>query len=342
MELGAYSFGSREISAETGKPVSSAQAMRDMLEGITLAEQVGLDYFGIGEHHKPGMPASSPGTMIAAAAAVTSRIRLGSSIVVLGGDDPVRLFQQFATADAISGGRVEITAGRGASVEPFTLFGHDLSDYDELFAEKFDLLDQLNRNETITWHGRFRPPLDNAEILPRPEQARIPLWVATGGNPTSILRAARHRARLFLSVFGSRPAGFTRLADLYRQASAEAGTPAEDLRIGVASVGLITERADAVDYWGSFFTGSTGEANGSPIPQHVYDEQVVPGGGFFVGHPEEIAERIVVAQSQIGHDRQIFGSDFGGLPHRDFLRNIELLGTVVKPLVDRELGTFAH
>jgi len=338
MELGVYSFGSREISATTGQPVSSAQAMRDMLEGIKLAEQVGLDYFGVGEHHKPGMPASSPATMIAAAAAVTERIRLGSSIVVLGGDDPVRVFQQFATADAISNGRVEITAGRGAAVEPFTLFGHDLQDYDELFAEKFDLLDQLNRNEVITWRGTFRPSLHDAEIVPRPEQARIPLWVATGGNPTSILRAARHRARLFLSVFGSRPDAFARMADLYRQASAQSGTPAVDTRIGVASVGLISHRPDAVDYWGSFFTGSTGEANGSPIPQHVYDQQVLPGGGFFVGNPEQIAERIVDAHTHIGHDRQIFGSDFGGLPHRDFLRNIELLGTEVKPLVDRELG----
>ncbi|MGW0653706.1 LLM class flavin-dependent oxidoreductase [Streptomyces umbrinus] len=337
-----YSFGSREINASTGEPVSSAQAMRHMLEGVKLAEEVGLDYFGVGEHHNQGMPATSPATVIAAAAALTTTIKLGSSIVVLGADDPVRLFQQFATADAISGGRVEITAGRGAATEPFTLFGHDLARYDELFAEKFELLDQLNREEVITWHGKFRPPLQKATILPRPEQDRIPLWVATGGHPTSILRAARHRARLFLSVFGSRPAGFARLANLYRQASGQAGTPAEDLRIGVASVGLVSERPDAVDYWGSFFTGSTGEANGSPIPRHLYDEQVVPGGGFFVGNPEQIAERIVAAQRQIGHDRQIFGCDFGGLPHRDFLENIELLGTKVKPLVDRELAGSGH
>jgi alkanesulfonate monooxygenase SsuD/methylene tetrahydromethanopterin reductase-like flavin-dependent oxidoreductase (luciferase family) len=340
VELGVYSFGSREISAETGRPVSSAQGMRDLLEAVRLAEEVGLDFFGVGEHHKASMPASSPLTLLAAAAAATTRIRLGTSIVVLGADDPVRLFQQAATADAISDGRVEITAGRGAAVEPFQLFGHDLAHYDDLFAEKFDLLDQLNRlgpDERITWHGRFRPPLDDALILPQPDR-RIPLWLATGGNPNSILRAARHRARLFLSSFASRPDRLIDLAELYRTASAGCGTPTDEVRIGIATSGLVSERPDAIEYWRRHLDESARDVTGTALPRHVYDAQVRPGGGFFVGHPEDIAERMIVAQRQVGFDRLIIGGDVGGLPHCDFLRNLELLGTVVKPIIDRELS----
>ena len=338
MELGAYSFGARELDAVTGKLVSTAQAMRNMLEAIQLAEEVGLDYFGVGEHHWTGMPATSPATVIAAAAAVTKTIKLGSSIVVLGAHDPVSLFQQFATADAISNGRVEITAGRGAATEPFILFGYGSADYDELFAEKFDLLNLLNREEVVTWHGKFRPDLTNAVILPRPEQDHIPLWVATGGRPTSILRAARHHTRLFLSNVGTRPDRAAHLVELYRKASAQTGTRPQDTQVGMASLGFISERPDAVDYWQAHLNTSFREAQGKGILDRVYKEQVLSGGGFFVGHPEAIAERLVTLQQQLGHDRHILSADLGRLPHREYLRNIELLGTRVKPLIDRELA----
>lgn len=342
MEIGAYSFGARPIDALSGKLISTAQAMRNMLEAIQLAEQVGLDYFGVGEHQWIGMPASSPATLIAAAAATTTTIKFGSSIVVLGVHDPVSLFQQFATADALSNGRVEITAGKGAAIEPFTIFGYDIANYDEVFAEKFDLLDQLNRDEFITWHGKFRPALNSALILPRPEQDRLPLWLATGGNPTSILRAAKHHARLFLSNIGSDPERLIPAVELYRRASAEAGTPKDDVKVGIAGLGLISESPDAVDVWEKHLTTSFNEAHGSGIPHHVYQQQVRPGGSFFVGPPEAIAERLITAHQQLGPDRYILSGDVGRLPHREFLRNIELLGTQVKPLVDRELQASPH
>lgn len=341
MEIGAYSFGARPVDPSTDRMISTARAMRNMLEAVQLAEQVGLDYFGVGEHHWAGMPASSPAILVAAAAALTTRIKLGSSIVVLGAHDPVTVFQDYATADAISHGRVEITAGRGSATEPFSIFGYDLANYDELFAEKFDLLDRLNREEVLTWHGKYRPGLVGAAIYPRPEQDRIPLWVATGGKTTSILRAAQHRARLFLSNIASDPDTLIPSVELYRRASAQAGTPAGDNQVGVASLGFLSETTDAVDTWERHLATSFTEAHGTRITHRLYQQQARPGGSFFVGHPEAVAERLVTAHHQLGHDRHILSADVGRLPHRDYLHNIELLGTQVKPLVDRELAATA-
>jgi len=338
MEIGGLSFGSVEIDPATGKPISSAQGIRNLLEAIELADQVGLDYFGVGEHHQAGMPIPNPGTVLAAAAARTTRIRLGSSITVLAADDPVRVYEQFATIDALSHGRVEITAGRGAAPEPFTLFGVDLADYDEAFAEKFDLLQQLGRHERLTWSGHFRPPLDDAAIVPRPEQHEIPIWLATGGNPNSIIRAARQHARVFFSDVGADPARFEPLARLYREASAQAGTPEENVKIGFANVGLIADASvNAADTWWPHFDTRSREMSGRSFPRELYDRQTKQQGSFFTGTPEQIAERIITLHELIHHDRHLVEADFGRLPHAVLLRHIELLGTIVKPLVDAEI-----
>jgi len=338
MEIGGLSFGSTPLDPETGRPVSSAQAVRNLLEAIEVAEQVGLDYFGVGEHHQTGAPIPDPGTVLAAAAARTTRIRLGSSITVLGAADPVRVFEQFATIDALSNGRAEITAGRGAASEPFILFGADLADYDALFAEKFELLRQLGREERVTWSGRFRPSLNDTVIVPRPERHEIPLWLATGGNPNSIIRAARQHARVFFSDIGADPARFEPLARLYREASAQADSPMENVRIGFANVGLIADASvNAAEYWRPYFDARNREMSGRTFPREFYDQQARPEGSFFVGTGEQIAERIINLHKLIHHDRHLVKAA-GHLPHRMLLRHIELLGTVVKPIIDAEIG----
>ena len=190
MQLGIYSFGSTARDPSTGRPVSSAQAMRNLLEGIRLADEVGLEFFGIGEHHTEEMPASAAATVLGAAAAVTTRIRLGSAVTVLSTDDPVRVYQQFATVDALSHGRAEITAGRGSSTESFPLFGYSLSDYDQLYTEKLDLLLEINRGQPVTWSGSVRSELTDAVVVPRPDRGWLPIWLGTGGNPQSSIRAA--------------------------------------------------------------------------------------------------------------------------------------------------------
>jgi alkanesulfonate monooxygenase SsuD/methylene tetrahydromethanopterin reductase-like flavin-dependent oxidoreductase (luciferase family) len=340
MELGMMSFGSLETDPTTGKPVSTAQGIRNLVEAITLSEQVGLDWFGVGEHHSFTMPSSSPATILAAAASVTERIRLSSAISVIGADDPVRVYQQFAIVDAVSNGRAEIIAGRGSAADPFRLFGHSLQDYDALFAENYELLLQLDKSERITWSGTFRAPLVDAEVMPRPQQDELPIWLGTNGNPNSVIRAAKLHSRIFFSIVGGDPIRLQPLVDLYREASEQTGTPAHRRTVGFGALGFIAddgERARA-----SFYDRMTERTHDmqstAPIPRHLYDRQVKPGGSFFIGNPEEITERILTVHGQLHPDRLGFESDWGRTPHRDLLRHIELLGTVVKPAIDRELG----
>lgn len=343
MELGVYSFGDVQRDPETGALGDTAEAQRNLLEAIRLADEVGLDYFGIGEHHTYEMPASAATVILGAAAAATKNIRLGSAVTVLSTDDPVRVYQQFATLDALSNGRAEITAGRGSSTESFPLFGHSLNDYDDLYAEKLDLLLRLNENERITWEGRFRPALDDALVVPRPETGRLPIWLATGGNPNSSVRAAIAGLPISYAIIGGQAARFAPLAELYRQAAAQVKVPGADVRVSVASPGFIGEDARAAkDLWWTHWheaMRALGEIRGFPPPRRAgYDQEANDGGALFVGSPEEIAERIVALKGAIGHDRHFFQMDLGQLPQRDFLRSIELLGTRVKPLVDAALA----
>jgi probable LLM family oxidoreductase len=343
MELGVYSFGDVQKDPVTGELGSTAEAMRNLVEAIRVADEVGLDYFGVGEHHTREMPASAAAVVLAGAATVTKTIRLGSSVTVLSTDDPVRVFQQFATVDALSNGRAEITAGRGSSTESYPLFGYDLADYDPLYAEKLDLLQLLNEHETVTWSGTFRPALEEALVVPRPETGRLTLRVGTGGSPGSSVRAGRRGLPVVYGIIGGEPAKFAPLAELYRQAAAQSGTPAQNINVGVASPGFLGDHGQATKdmWWGHWATRMEiiSAQRGFPMmSRNGYRRATSAGGALFVGHPEEVAERIVELHRAMGQDRQILEMDYGHLPHRDLLHSIELLGTKVKPLVDAELG----
>jgi probable LLM family oxidoreductase len=342
MELGVYSFGDVQKDPVTGKLGSTAEAMRNLLEAIQLADEVGLDYFGIGEHHTYEMPASAATVVLGAAASTTKNIKLGSAVTVLSTDDPVRVYQQFATLDALSNGRAEITAGRGSSTESFPLFGHSLNDYDELYAEKLDLLLKINESESITWIGKHRPALNDALVVPRPESGSLPIWLATGGNPQSSVRAGLLGLPISYAIIGGQGARFAPLADLYRRAAAQAKIPEAQIKVSVASPGFIgDDAAKAKDFWWVHWHGimeTIGKVRGFvPPPRQHYDSEASGGGALFVGGAEEIAERIVDLHKSLGHMRQFFQMDVGQLPQKDFLRSIELLGTRVKPLVDAEL-----
>lgn len=344
MELGVYSFGDVQKNAQTGELGSTADATRNLLEAIQLADETGLDYFGIGEHHTREMPASAATVILGAAAATTKNIRLGSAVTVLSTDDPVRVYQQFATLDAVSNGRAEITAGRGSSTESFPLFGHSLNDYDELYAEKLDLLLKINESESVTWQGKFRPALNEALVVPRPESGSLPIWLATGGNPHSSVRAGILGLPISYAIIGGQAARFAPLAELYRRAGAQAEIAPEQLKISVATPGFVGENAkQAKDFFWTHWHAvmeQLGKIRGfAPPPRSHYDSEASGGGAVFAGEPEEIAERIITLQKQLGHMRQFFQMDVGQMPHKDFLRSIELLGTKVKPLVDAELGS---
>lgn len=343
MELGVYSFGDVQKNAQTGELGSTADATRNLLEAIQLADEVGLDYFGIGEHHTREMPASAATVILGAAAATTKNIKLGSAVTVLSTDDPVRVYQQFATLDAVSNGRAEITAGRGSSTESFPLFGHSLNDYDELYAEKLDLLLKINESESVTWQGKFRPALNEALVVPRPDSGSLPIWLATGGNPHSSVRAGILGLPISYAIIGGQAARFAPLAELYRRAGAQAEIAPEQLKVSVAVPGFVGENAkQAKDFFWTHWHAvmeQLGKIRGfAPPPRSHYDSEVSGGGAIFAGEPEEIAERIITLQKQLGHMRQFFQMDVGQMPHKDFLRSIELLGTKVKPLVDAELG----
>ena len=345
MEIGAYSFGDTGLDSEGGSR-PTADAIRTLFEAIVHADRAGLDYFGVGEHHTVSMPASSPGTVIAAAAAATSQIVLGSGASIISTDDPVRVFQQFAIADAVSGGgRVEITAGRGSSVETFPLFGYDLRDYDRLYAEKLDLLMTINSSssEYVTWSGTVRPALDGLAVVPRPVNGRLPLWLATGGNASSSARAGGLGLPISYGIIGGEPHRFAPLAELYRRTAAQAGHSGVDIKVSVGALGLIAPtKKEALE---RFYPGwhrlnlEMGRLRGWGAPdKRQYDAQAAAPGAYYVGDPDDVAERIVHLHGYLGHMRHFLQMDIGGLPQEHFLESLTLLATEVKPRVERLLA----
>ena len=338
MELGVYSFGNGQQS--NGNPVASGQAITNLLEAIQLADKVGLDFFGVGEHHTEYFPASSPTTILAAAAATTKNITLSSAVSVLSTDDPVRVYQQFATANIISGGRTEIIAGRGSSIESFPLFGYDLKDYDELYAEKLELLLHINANEHVTWEGKFRPALHDAVIVPRSEKP-LKIWLATGGNPESSVRAAVLGLPIAYAIIGGHMSRFVPLVNLYRSAAEHYGMAKEDINVAIASPGFIAEDAQVAKDtfwrgWGAAMK-TLAEVRGFAPPSRAHFNSEVSGdGALFAGSPEEIASRIITLHKKIHHSRHFFQMDIA-LPHEEFLYAIELLGTKVAPLVRKAI-----
>ncbi len=340
MELGIYSFGDRTVDPETGTTLSYEERIRRLVEEIVVADEVGLDVFGVGEHHRADYIVSAPAIVLAGAATRTKRIRLTSAVTVLSSDDPVRVFQQFATLDLLSGGRAEIMAGRGSFLESFPLFGFDLEEYDALFDEKLRLLLKLREDEHPHWEGRYRPPLRGQGIYPRPVQQPLPVWVAVGGNPRSVLRAAELRLPLMLAIIGGRPARFRPLIELYRKAAAELGF---EPTVGIASHGFIAESSrDAADTaWPAFAQqmNRIGRERGwPPFTREQFEASRSLEGADFVGSPEEVAEKILYQYKLFRHQRFLLQLTVGTLPHRKVLRAIELYGTEVAPLVRKTLA----
>mgnify|MGYP000860379100 FL=1 len=341
MELGIYTFVETTPDPVTGVRLSPEQRMRNLLEEIELADQVGLDVFGIGEHHRPEYVASAPAVILAAAAARTKRIRLTSAVTVLSSDDPVRVFQQFATLDLISGGRAEIMVGRGSFVESFPLFGYDLHDYDALFDEKLRLLLRLQEAGRISWEGRFRPALSGQGVYPRPVQERIPIWVAVGGTQHSAVRAGALGLPMALAIIGGLPERFRPLAELHRKAAAMNGH--EPPALSINSHGFIADRSqDAADLAFPAFKAvmdQLGRERGwPPMTRAQFEASRSLRGADFVGSPQEVAEKILYQHEIFGHQRFLLQLTVGSLPHDRVLRAIELFGTQVAPVVRKAVA----
>ncbi len=338
MELGITSFGDRFPDPSTGHLVSEAQRMRDLLEEIRLADQVGLDVFAVGEHHRRDFVVSSPAVVLAAAAAQTSRIRLASAVTVLSSDDPVRVYQQFATLDLVSGGRAEIIAGRGSFIESYPLFGQDLDDYDALFAEKLDLLLHVRDRERVTWHGRFRSAIDDRGVYPRALQQPLPVWVGVGGTPTSAERAGRLGLPMTLAIIGGVPARFRPFVDLHHEAARRAGHPRPLLAVNSHGYVASTTQQAAEEFFPPYEVAMTGigrERGWPPMTREAYDAMREPNGALFVGSPQQVAEKILRQREILGFDRFLVHVSVGTMPHAQVMRAIELLGTEVAPIVRR-------
>ena len=336
MELGVYTFA--ELTSDE---VSPERRLRDLLEEIELADQVGLDVFGVGEHHRPDFAVSAPAVVLAAAAERTKAIRLTSAVSVLSSDDPVRVFQDFATLDLLSGGRAEIMAGRGSFIESFPLFGYRLDDYDALFEEKLRLLLALRESERISWPGGHRAAIDDRGVYPRPLQDPLPVWVAVGGSPQSALRAGNLGLPMALAIIGGLPERFVPFAELHRSAGEEAGHGR--LPLSINSHGYIaTTPQEALDdsypYVAAMMDKIGRERGWPPHTRTHYDAASTLRGANFVGNPEQIVEKILYQHDLFDHDRFLVQFSVGTMPHEKIMRSIELYGTEVAPAVRRELA----
>ncbi|WP_456285498.1 LLM class flavin-dependent oxidoreductase [Microbacterium sp. JZ70] len=337
IELGLDTFGDVTRGAD-GELISHAQTIRNVVAQAQLADEVGLHFFGVGEHHRRDFAVSSPETVLAAIAATTTRIRIGSAVTVLSSDDPVRVFERFATLDALSNGRAEVVAGRGSFVESFPLFGYDLRDYEALFEEKLDLLVRLLREEPVTWTGTMRPALESADVFPKTEHG-MPLWVGVGGSPESVVRAARHGARLMLAIIGGAPRRFAPFVDLYRRSLASFEKP--DLPVAVHSPGHVAETDEQA--WEEAYPGfqamhdTIGAERGwPPYSRMRFQHEVGPEGAVYAGSPETVARKIADTVRALGVQRFDLKYATGTMPHELMMKSIELYGTRVLPRV-REL-----
>lgn len=336
MEIGIDSFAAAN---DTGIAANNRNALSELLERIEHADKVGLDVFGIGEHHRKEFLDSATTLILAAAAARTQRIRLTSAVTVLSAADPVRVFQDFATLDLISNGRAEIVTGRGSFTEAFPLFGLNLQDYDALFIEKLDLLLKIRDNETVNWSGKFRPALRNQAIYPRPLQPELPIWLGVGGTPQSFARAGMLGLPLMVAIIGGETHRFRPLIDLYREAGARAGHAPEKLKVGLHSLGYVAPTTEEAlnDYYPGYaetFTRIGKERGWPPVTRTHFDAQNGKRGALLVGNPQEIAEKILRHSEALGGiSRFTFQMDNAALPHAKLLQSIELIGTQVAPLV---------
>ncbi len=337
MELGITSFAETIPDPSSAPTIGHGERLRQVLEEIALAEAVGLDVYGLGEHHRPDFASSSPATVLAAAAGRTSKIRLFPAVSILSTDDPVRVFQQYATLDLVSSGRAELLVGRGSFIESFPLFGYSLDDYDAIFAEKLDLLLAIRDNEKVTWSGRFRPPINDQGVYPRPERS-LPIRVAVGGTPQSIVRAATRGLPVALAIIGGNPDRFRVLADLHRRTLAESGFDPSEVPLSVHGHGYVADTTEQAveEFYSSYAAAMTriGRERGwGPMTRSQYDMMRGPDGSLVLGDAETVAAKILRWQEILGVNRFELHVSVGTLPHRQVLRSIELLGTKVARLV---------
>jgi len=331
MEIGIDSFAAM-FTNTNGTSLDDKDSMAQLLERIEQADRVGLDVFGIGEHHRKGFLDSAPALILAAAAARTKRIRLTSAVTVLSAADPVRVFQNFATLDLISQGRAEMVVGRGSFIESFPLFGLELEDYDALFTEKLGLLLEIRKNEFVTWSGKFRPALDNQPVYPRPLQDPLPIWIGVGGTPASFVRAGTLGLPLMVAIIGGETHRFRPLVDLYREAGKKAGHSPDRLKVGLHSLGYVGNTTEEAvnDFYPGYAAGMTkiGRERGWPsMTRASFEAQRGPRGALLVGGPEEVAEKILRHSEALGGiSRVSFQMDSASLPHDMLMRSIELIG----------------
>lgn len=342
-EVGLYSFVELTPDQTSGQLLAPQQRVRNLLEEVELADQVGLDVFGVGEHHRPDYVASSPAVILAAAAARTKRIRLTSAVSVLSSDDPVRVFQQFASLDLVSDGRAEIMAGRGSFIESFPLFGYDLQDYDDLFEEKLRLLLKIRNQEVVSWQGRHRAQIEQRGVYPRPVQAPLPVWLAVGGTPQSVVRAARLGLPMALAIIGGNPAQFAPFAAHYRNVAQELGVDPARLGLSLNMHGYVAEDSAQAsdDYYPAYalMMNRIGRERGwPPLSREQFEVSRGLEGANLVGTPDQIIERVLRHYQIFGHQRFLLQISVGTLPHAQVLKAIELLGTEVAPVLRKEIA----
>ncbi len=346
MEFGLITFADMAPEGKSGNATGAYQRVRDLLEEIKLADELGLDVFGVGEHHREDYAVSSPATLLAAAAAVTKKIRLSSAVTVLSSDDPVRVFQQFATVDLLSGGRTEIMAGRGSFIESFPLFGYQLQDYDELFSEKLDLLLRINESEKVTWQGKHRASLHDLGVYPRPYQPSLPVWLAAGGTPASAVRAASLGLPLMLAIIGGMPRQFVPFINLYKSSALKAGHQPETLRFGVNNHFYVGENSQkAADEFYPYYAvmmNRVGKDRGwPPLTRQQFEFSRSPQGALMVGSVQEVTEKILYEYELFGPTRFLAQASIGNVPHLLTMKSIELFGSRVVPLVKKALALSA-
>jgi probable LLM family oxidoreductase len=342
VEIGIYTFAERTPDA-SGHLVSAERRLEDLLEEMELADQLGLDVFGVGEHHRPDYVVSSPAVVLAAGAMRTKRIRLTSAVSVLSSDDPVRVFQDFATLDLLSQGRAEIMAGRGSFIASFPLFGYDLDVYDELFAEKLDLLIEVRESETVEWRGVHRAPIRGRSVYPRPIQNPLPVWVAVGGTPQSVVRAATLGLPMALAIIGGEPERFKPMIDLYRETAKRVGRDPASLPVSINSHGYIADssRQAADEAFPPYLDvmGRIGRERGwSPPTRAKFEAERSKRGALLVGEPQEVIDKILFEHELFAHQRFLMQMSVGTMPHAQIMHSIELLGTVVAPAVRKALS----
>jgi probable LLM family oxidoreductase len=338
MEIGIYTFADVGTHPITKQTITPHQRMLNLLEEIELADQLGLDVFALGEHHRPDYLVSSPAVVLGAAAVKTKNIKLSSAVTVLSSDDPVRVFQQFAEVDLLSGGRAEIMAGRGSFIESFPLFGYDLNDYDELFSEKLEMLLRLNESEIVEWKGKLTQTINKRGVYPRPYQKKLPIWVGVGGTPESIVRAAEHGLPMALAIIGGLPERFAPYVQLYRDVYTKTGHDNNKIQLSINSHTYIADdaqqaRDEFYPPYSDVMTRIGRERGWQPGTRKDFDISTEPKGALLVGSPQEVIDKILYEHELFGHTRFLAQMSLGAMPHDKILHAMELLGTKVAPEV---------